>query len=142
MSPTAVPLVFRSKIDGWILATVCVSVLLSLAVAVAILLSVTPARLTIAMLLAGSAGIQIWLLCATRYIVNEKDLDIRSGPFRWRVPLSEISSVVATRNPLGSPALSLDRLRIGFRGRSVMISPVDREAFLRAVEELRQPLRG
>jgi hypothetical protein len=138
-STPAVPLVFRSKIDGWILATVCVSVLISLAAAVATLLSVTPARLTISVLLAGSAGVQIWLLCSTRYIVNEKVLGIRSGPFRWRVPVSEITSIVATRNSLGSPALSLDRLRINFRGRSVMISPVDHEGFLRAVEGLRRP---
>jgi hypothetical protein len=50
--------------------------------------------------------------------------------------------VVPTRNPLSSPALSLDRLRIEYgQGRAIMISPADKGPFLRALEERRMAVR-
>jgi hypothetical protein len=73
----------------------------------------------------------MWLLRATSYTFDHTDLKVRCGPFAWRVPLREIRAVTATRNPLSSPALLLDRLRIDFaRGSSIMISPLDKEAFM------------
>jgi Bacterial PH domain/Sodium:solute symporter family len=45
-----------------------------------------------------------------------------------------------TRNPLSSPALSLDRLcihyKVGGKRRMVMISPADKESFLRVIAAL------
>ena len=67
--------------------------------------------------------------------LTEHDLLVRSGPFRWRVPLGQIHSVTPTRNPLSSPALSLDRLRIEYGdGKWILISPRERERFLEALE--------
>ena len=60
-------------------------------------------------------------------------LDIRSGPFRFRVPLGEVISVEPSRNPLSSPACSLDRLLIRYGRRQIMVSPKDRLAFLDAL---------
>ncbi len=68
---------------------------------------------------------------------------IRSGPFRWQVPISEIEDIVQTRNPLSSPALSLDRLQVSYsNGRTIMISPADREGFIEAVENVRRRGNG
>ena len=53
------------------------------------------------------------------------------------LPLNEIEEITPTHNPLSSPALSLDRLWISYRRagkkRAVMISPEDKEGFLKAV---------
>jgi hypothetical protein len=49
------------------------------------------------------------------------------------VPIDSIEKVEATRSPLSSPALSLDRLRINYGKRRIMVSPSDRAGFLRAI---------
>lgn len=88
-----------------------------------------------------TVGVPVWLGVSTRYILSDRELLIRAGPLRWRVPLQEINVIEPTRNPLSSPALSFDRLRIDYaRGRSVMISPRNKDAFLRDIEARRAAL--
>ena len=71
------------------------------------------------------------LLFRTTYYQIEGDtLVIRSGLIRWRVPIREITSVTPTRNAMSSPALSLDRLRIDYGHKSILISPENRERFV------------
>lgn len=73
----------------------------------------------------------ISLLFSTSYTITEESLLIRSGLFTWKIPLHDITAIAPTNDPLSSPALSLDRLRIDYGdGRRVMISPLDQEAFL------------
>ena len=79
------------------------------------------------------AGIYLGLIFPLRYGLDDTHLIVRHGVCRQRIPLVEISTVYPTRNPLSSPALSLDRLHVQFgRGffKSVMISPADRDRFL------------
>lgn len=78
------------------------------------------------------AGFIVWILHGTRYELRDEALVIRAGPFRWGRSVHAIREVRPTRNPLSSPALSLDRLAIRFRGHRlpVMISPLRREEFL------------
>ena len=48
--------------------------------------------------------------------------------------IDDITSVRRTRNPLSSPALSMDRLSIRYgKGRRIMISPADQAGFLEAI---------
>ena len=85
-----------------------------------------------------AAGIPAWIFTTTRYELSRETLVVRSGPFRWNICLAEIKSITPTHNPLSSPALSLDRLRIEYgQGRAVMISPNNKVAFLRALETYR-----
>lgn len=87
------------------------------------------------------AGLPLWILAATDYTLEAGELRARSGPFRWRVPLRDITAITPTRSLLSSPALSLDRLRIDYgRGRALMISPADRQGFLGALEQRRREL--
>jgi len=61
-------------------------------------------------------------------------LEIRSGPFKWTIPLDAIKKVDPSRSLLSSPALSLDRLRIQYGGgKSILVSPNDRDGFLAAI---------
>ena len=128
---------FSSKVDAWLAAIVVGAAVAALGVAGALLTSDVPSRLPLAIFLAAiGGGVPLWVMGGTRYIVGPAELRIVSGPFRWRVPLRDIRTVTPTRNPLSSPALSLDRLRIDYgRRKWIMVSPRDRKAF---VSELRR----
>lgn len=77
----------------------------------------------------------IWLpIFSTYYVVENSTLVIKSLVFRWKINIDDITQIEPTHNPLSSPALSLDRLKISYmkNGRiaKVMISPKDKEGFL------------
>ncbi|MDO7211615.1 PH domain-containing protein [Acinetobacter nosocomialis] len=77
----------------------------------------------------------IWLpIFSTYYVVETNILVIKSLIFRWKINIDDIIQIEPTYNPLSSPALSLDRLKISYmkNGRiaKVMISPKDKEGFL------------
>jgi hypothetical protein len=81
----------------------------------------------------------IWTLLSTSYTIDSTSLIVRSGPFRWTISLREIRSVTPTRDARSAPALSLERLRIEYGAdRSLMVSPSDRDAFIRDLEHGRQ----
>ena len=130
---------FRSKVDTWLVLILAVSALF-------VLVGVGAATRTGEMSLAAAAatvlvaaGIPVWIFTTTRYDLSDGTLLVRSGPFRWSIPVADIKSITPTHNPLSSPALSLDRLRIEYgQGRAVMISPNDKDAFLRVLETHRR----
>ena len=127
---------FKSKVDGWILITLIVVVVVDTGVIVGIALHPEdPAVTTATILLCIAAMVLIMsLLIRTYYSVDKNVLRIVSGPFRWIVPLDQITSVTVSRNPLSSPALSLDRLMIRYgKRRKIMVSPADKHGFLRAI---------
>jgi len=132
---------YRSKVDMW-LAAVLIAAAVASCVAVALVAaSGSPiAAVAMAPLLLLGAGLPVWVLLSTGYRLGPSSLDIRSGPFRWSVPLREIRAITPTRNPLSSPALSLDRLRIDYgRCGSIMVSPADPASF---ITELRERVPG
>jgi hypothetical protein len=132
--------VYRSKIDAWLVAVLAAAMAVSLFAASAVLSAGLPSAWWIAALTGGAGlGLPLFVLLSTRYTLENCDLIVRSGPFRWRIPVAQITGITPTSSPLSSPALSLDRLRIEYgRGKSLMISPRDKEHFLRDVEALRR----
>ena len=81
------------------------------------------------------AVFMVWILFSVYYTSRPSDLLVRAAFFRWRIPLDQITEVFPTHNPLSSPALSLDRLRVNYKrpsGRTwwVMISPKEKDRFL------------
>lgn len=76
-----------------------------------------------------------WLWFKTGYTINDKELIAQSGPFRSKIPLKNIRKISHTRNPLSSPALSLDRLDIEYFDGFILISPSDKDAFLKVLKE-------
>ena len=128
--------VFRSKVDWW------VRLLLGFAIAGvfvamgSVVLEGADPVVTTVTILACIAGLALFVsvLLGTAYTVDRGVLLIRCGPFRWRVAIDSITAVEETRNPLSSPALSLDRLRIRYgKRRQVMVSPADKAGFLKAI---------
>jgi hypothetical protein len=127
--------VFESKVDGWLRGLMLFSAVLCTVVSAVMLFSGNPAIVLLGILtiLAG-ALLPVWLLRDTRYEVRGDDLLVRCGPFKWHIRISSIESVSETRNPLSSPALSLDRLRVDYdNGRWMMVSPADKSAFRIAI---------
>jgi hypothetical protein len=124
--------IHSSKVDTWLILVAALAAGASVGVAVALLREGgVPVVVMVPVVVVLGAGLPLWTLFGTCYELTPGRLRIRCGPFRWTVPLNEIRAVTPTRNPLSSPALSLDRLRIDYgRGSSVMISPRDQARFL------------
>jgi hypothetical protein len=125
---------FPSKVDGWFVGVLAASALL----VVLLLFAAVSQRnwhtaAVLLVVLAVSDGLGVWLLRGTFYVVTPDRLLVRSGPFRWDVPLGAILSIAATRNPASSPALSMDRLEIRHAGGTILVSPRDRAGFVDAV---------
>lgn len=127
---------FHSKIDRWILVLLIVVIVVQvIAVGGAALQAGDPLATTgLIMTMIAIIGLMVWLLVGTHYTVDGNTLRIVSGPFRWKIAIDTITTVEATKSPISSPALSLDRIRLRYgNNRSVMISPADKTGFLRAI---------
>jgi membrane protein YdbS with pleckstrin-like domain len=126
---------FKSKVDAWIGIVLAGCALLSAASAVIVFRSGVPLVLVAVIVTAGTA-LPVSLLLRTDYTVENAVLIVRTGLFRWRIPLTDIASIGSTRNPMSSPALSLDRLLIERRtGSDLMISPLDKKGFLQELQK-------
>ena len=127
---------FKSKIDSWILIVLIAIIVVDLGVVIGIASHPQDPLVTTATILLCIAAMALVasLLVRTHYSVDKDVLRIVSGPFRWTVALDQITSVSASRSPLSSPALSLDRLLIRYgKRRRIMVSPADKQGFLRAI---------
>jgi hypothetical protein len=127
---------FKSKVDSWIPVLILIVIVVQIvAITAAVREAGEPGMITSLILaMIGIAALMAWLLLGTHYTVDRGYIRIVSGPFRWKVPIAEITSVKATRNPLSSPALSLDRISIRYgKRRRIMISPADKAGFLEAI---------
>ena len=76
------------------------------------------------------------VLRSTYYVVDGGTLLIRSSGITWRVPIAEIQSITPTRSALSSPALSLDRLRIDYGNKQILVSPEEKERFIAALRAI------
>ena len=127
-------MVFRSKIDLWLLMVLVAAEVLPLIQAVSALRdgsSWLPHVLIFGLL----GGLFSWLLLSTKYTVNKDTLVVQSGPFRWCIAKNDITKIASSNSIIASPALSLDRLRIDYAdGRnSILISPKNKDGFLKAI---------
>jgi hypothetical protein len=127
---------FRSKVDTWVAWVLIASMAVSLIAAGAAAIATAQFWLILTSLIP-IALIKL-LAWPVDYTLEAETLLIRSGIMRMRVPYAEIVSVEPTRNPLSSPAMSLDRLLIRWRNRSVMISPENKERFLTELQKRTQ----
>jgi hypothetical protein len=125
---------YPSKVDWWLVPLLCLPPVAAVAVVAAMALGGPRSELPFAIaVVAVVAGIYFGLVFPMRYGLGDDHLTVRSGLLRQRIPLADILEVRPTRNPLSSPALSLDRLYVKFGPgffKAVMISPADRDGFL------------
>lgn len=130
-----VTMVFRSKVDAW-LAGVMIVALVGSAWAVAYTVRAGEPGAWVAVVILLATWVFVGLVTIPiEYVLEESELVVRSGVWRTRIPYDRITGIRPTRNPLAGPAWSMDRLRIDYRpGRFTLISPKDREEFLRELD--------
>ena len=126
---------FKSKIDRWLLfLLVAVMVFEVVVMSIAATRVNSPGAATVLIVSALAIVALIGsMLVGMHYTVAGDTLRVACGPFRWKVPIDAIQSVEATRSPSSSPALSLDRLRIHYGKRHIMVSPSDKAGFIKAI---------
>jgi hypothetical protein len=124
---------FVSKRDAWIVAVLWAASLVDFGIAAWLWLGLRGAPAFVAPLLLVAGAFQLHVLYATDYTVESDVLRVRASFFRWRIPLAAIDSIEPTRNPLSSPACSLDRLLVRYGAKRIMVSPLDQPGFLRAL---------
>lgn len=126
---------FVSGVDRWFVLVLVAAVVVQI-VGIAIAAS-APGALPAVLVGVGVLFLTVilfaWLLRGTYYEVSGDTLRVVSGPYRIRIPIESIESIEPTRSPLSSPALSLDRLRIRYGKKQVLVSPADKRGFLRAL---------
>jgi hypothetical protein len=129
--------VFRSRVDRALGAGLALASAVELVGACVVALAPGPgwARIVLPTILAASGLLVGWCLLGTAYAVDGDTLRVRSGPFRWRVPVSEIEDVVPVRSRTAAPALSRERVEVRLAGgrAALQLSPADRSAFVAAL---------
>ncbi|OPZ60673.1 MAG: hypothetical protein BWY87_00330 [Deltaproteobacteria bacterium ADurb.Bin510] len=134
---------FKSKVDTWLGAVLWCCVLLTAACGVFIILIGAPAYLLAVSLplLIVLSGLCLWVRYATAYTLTATSLRSVSGPFRRTIALSELSGVTACRSWRPGLALSMDRVRLDYGKRSLLISPDNQAEFLAEIYRLRPELK-
>ena len=85
--------------------------------------------------LAAYALLMLTLGWPIRYTISPEELEIQFGLVHRHIRWDRLVSMDYSQNPLSSPAFSLDRIDVRYASasgseRSILISPVDREAFM------------
>ena len=131
---------FSSKVDGWLVPVMVLSMGGMLVALIAVLVTPAPwpVRLLVAAITVAVTLLLFSVFRSTHYTVTERELRIVSGPFRWTISVDEITGIEPSKNPLSSPALSLDRLKVSYGKRKyILISPADKARFMRLMEQVR-----
>jgi hypothetical protein len=129
--------IYKSKVDLWLFLIVIIGCVFLTGAAIQSFLSEGlnhPATLTLLISSVFYMAVMFGLAYPVSYEITQSELIIRSGLTRSSIELSSIETVKPSRNPLSSPAWSLDRLRIDYRKKDkltfLLISPEERSAFL------------
>jgi hypothetical protein len=128
--------VFKSKIDLWLVVIIVGSIGVALFTTIqAVFMEPSNENyLALAITIVVGIGLPGWLFASTEYVVDNGELFISCGPVRKRIQLRDIKSATPSKNPLSSPALSLDRILITYgENKSILISPENKKGFLKAI---------
>ncbi|QOD12797.1 PH domain-containing protein [Psychrobacter sp. 28M-43] len=69
----------------------------------------------------------------TKYILTNDQLQVDSGFSVQKIEITDITYITPTRSMSSAPALSLDRIKIEYRNKEVLISPKDRASFYQEI---------
>lgn len=132
-------MIYYSKQDLWLVSLIAATTLLPLVLGGWIVFTEGDWQKGRELILAGiiTAIAVLLLTYPLHYKILPSKLIVRCGLMRWQVLLNSIVEVSPTRNPLGAPTWSLDRLRIDYQqqGKSnfVLISPMDKTEFMHQI---------
>ena len=136
MSKTIRPTVYDSAVDWWIAALILLSPLTAVGIGVYLLIDgQADGAMYLFLMGAGVLVLTIALTYPCRYTILDDSLSIRCGIVFYQIPLNEIESVEPSGSWLSAPALSLQRVKVRSKNRTILISPEPREEF---IEDLRR----
>ncbi|WP_296208896.1 PH domain-containing protein [Psychrobacter sp. UBA3480] len=70
---------------------------------------------------------------STKYTLTNDQLQVDSGFSVQNIELTDITYIMPTQSMSSAPALSLDRIKIEYRNKEVLISPKDRASFYQEI---------
>ena len=70
----------------------------------------------------------------TKYTLTDSQLYVDSGLSTQKIELTDITRITPTRSMTSAPALSLDRLKIDYQNKEILISPKDRASFYQEIQ--------
>jgi hypothetical protein len=122
---------FRSRVDAVIGLFLLAPIVISGGTIVSLLRAGDDNLLIPGAVLVTATALVAWLLLDTSYTITERELLVRGGPVRMRIPLASIRRVRRSTTLLSGPALSLRRLEIDYGTAGLaIISPAEETAFL------------
>lgn len=122
---------FRSRVDAVIGVFLLAPIVLSGGTIVSLLRAGDDNLLIPGAVLVTATALVAWLLLDTSYTITDRELLVRGGPVRMRIPLASIRRVRRSTTLLSGPALSLRRLEIDYGTAGLaIISPAEEAAFL------------
>jgi len=121
---------FKSKVDWWYFGLMAAVLVISGMGAVPIVHS---ARWWIMPFLTIPLGLMVWNYFSTYYVISGDVLLVRCLLLRRTILLTSVTRLRASRDSQSAPALSLDRIEVLTKGESVLVSPKDKAAFVRAI---------
>ena len=81
-------------------------------------------------------GVVTWILAfPCQYTLEDKSLLAQSGILKWRIPYAEIQTVELSNSILSGPALSLQRIEVHYDRGRILISPNERDLFLKELRK-------
>ncbi len=140
MSMSEKPLIFRSKVDWWMLAIVACILLAGLAVAAWVCVNKGDFTALIFVLVCEvfTVGAILMITLPVQYELLQDKLVVRTGVLRSVVPLKSINHMAKCHSFMAGPTLSFDRLRIDYDNSGyaayVLVSPEDQAEFIKQVE--------
>ena len=70
----------------------------------------------------------------TEYTLTNDQLQVDSGFSVQKIEITDITYITPTRSMSSAPALSLDRIKIEYRNKEVLISPKDKLRFYQEIQ--------
>lgn len=121
---------FESKVDGWFVAG---GVVAAVGAAAGFYVSLREGALAGLIVSPIAPALVAWIWRTTRYDVTASSLEVRCAFLHRSIPLPSITHLRRTTSILSAPALSLDRIEVQHAAGSIVISPRDRDRFVRAI---------
>jgi hypothetical protein len=128
--------VYRSGYDLWLMVLIYASPALLLVIAAYSWVDQQPDATLVCLIM--SAALTLLNLAITvpcRYTLTSDSLNVRCGLYSRTIPLSRVVSVEPSSTWESAPALSLRRVKIVLDRGHQIISPADRDSFIRDLTE-------
>jgi len=130
------PTIYHSGVDAWIVAMLLLAPLTSLAIGLYLLQQgQSGGAVTLFLCAAASGSLSAAATIPCRYTLHEDALTVRCGLLCYQIPLAEILSVSKSSTILSGPALSMKRVLIKTSTRQHILSPKQRDSFIKEIED-------